>query len=134
MTAPVVCKEIRGYEDFDPLPDAAITSDEKLLVYFRPRHFKTTATSEGRHEAHLTQDCRVRRRGEKRVIWSKDHMVDYQPVADAPPRQIYLRNTISLKGLKPGDYELDVVLHDRIGQGPPAVRSVVFHVIAPGTQ
>ena len=42
MTPPIACREIEGYEEYEPLPDAALTSDEKLLVYFRPRHYKST--------------------------------------------------------------------------------------------
>ncbi len=36
MTPAVACKAIEGYEDFEPLPDATLTSDEKLLVYYGP--------------------------------------------------------------------------------------------------
>ena len=43
---------------------------------------------------------------------------------------IFLRNTISLKGLKPGDYELIIILHDEIAKGPPATQAVKFRVIA----
>jgi hypothetical protein len=131
MSAPVACREIRGYEDYDPLASPALTADEKLLVYYRPRHFKTAGV-DGRFEAHLTQDCRVRRRGEKAVLWSKANMVDYRPRADTPPRQIFIRNTVSLKGLKPGEYDLDLILHDKIGRSAPAVRTLPFRVIARG--
>src|SRR5690348_16508282 len=35
MSRAVVCRTINGYEDYEPLPDAAQTSEEKLLIYFR---------------------------------------------------------------------------------------------------
>jgi hypothetical protein len=125
------CREIRGYEDFEPLPAPALAPDEKLLVYFRPRHYKT-ASVEGRHEAHLAEDCRIRRRGSSAIVWSKPNIVEYRPRADQPPREIYIRNTISLKALKPGDYELEIVLHDKIGLGPSATHTLSFQVVAPG--
>src|SRR5205823_334415 len=41
MSEAVVCRSIDGYETYEPLPDAAQTSDEKLLVYYRPFGYKT---------------------------------------------------------------------------------------------
>src|SRR4051794_700150 len=70
MTAPVACESIRGYEDYDPLARPELTADEKLLLYFRPLHFKSTARK-GEYEAHFTEDVRIRRRGGKAVLWSK---------------------------------------------------------------
>ena len=128
LTAPVLCKEIRGYENFDELPVAALTKDEKLLVYFRPRHFKTVRKGEA-YEAHLTQEGRIRRRGQKAVLWSKKNLLDYTATSPEPPSRIYLRNSISLKELAPGEYDSDVVLRDEIGRSPPGVRSLPFKVV-----
>lgn len=129
MTEPVVCKEINGYEDYVPLDPPGLTADEKLLLYFRPLHYKTAAVG-GKHKAHLTQDGRIRRRGQKAVLWSKSDLLDYKVETDAPPRLIYLRNTVSLKGLKPGEYDFDVVLRDKVGQSEAAVTTVPFRVVA----
>src|SRR5689334_12650723 len=85
MTPPVACKEIRGYEDFVPLEPAALTSDEKLLVYFRPLHFKT-ARKGALYEAHFTEEGRIRRKGGKAVVWAKKDLLEYRPRADPPPR------------------------------------------------
>ena len=130
LTEPVACSEIKGFEDYVELPGGALTSDEKLIVYFRPRHFKTTKI--GRlHEAHFTEDARIRRRGQKPVLWSKLKMVDYQPRAETANPPIYFHNKIALKGLTPGKYELEIVLRDEIGQTPPAVRVLPFEVVPP---
>jgi hypothetical protein len=40
-----------------------------------------------------------------------------------------LRNTISLKILKPGDYDYDIILVDKIGRSEPAVRTLPFTVV-----
>ena len=130
MTEPVVCREINGYEDYVVLPDAALTADEKLLVYFRPRHYKSRRV-DGKFEAHLTQDVKVHRRGAKPVLWSKSKMVDYKVRTAEPPTLIFVRNTISLKPFKPGEYDLEIVLHDEVGQSAPAVRTVPFRVLPP---
>ncbi|GAC1468366.1 MAG: hypothetical protein NVSMB9_11000 [Isosphaeraceae bacterium] len=127
FSRPVVCKEINGYEDYEPLPEASLTSDEKLLVYFVPRHYKTSHEA-GRYEAHFTQDGRIRRRGGKSVVWSKDKLLNYRPRSENALRPIYLRNTISVKGLKPGEYEFEIILRDEIGQSPPASGKVPFRI------
>ncbi len=41
MTPGIVCRSIDGYEQYKVLPRAEQTSDEKLLVYFRPLGFAT---------------------------------------------------------------------------------------------
>src|SRR5271155_1891118 len=41
MTPGIVCSAIDGYEDYKILPKAAQTSDEKLLVYFRPLGYQS---------------------------------------------------------------------------------------------
>ena len=41
-------------------------------------------------------------------------MVEYEPKSEQPPQQLYMRNTISLKGLEPGEYELTIILRDEI--------------------
>jgi hypothetical protein len=128
MTPPVACKEIRGYEDFVPLEPAALTADEKLLVYFRPLHFKT-ARKGSSYEAHFTEEGRIRRRGGKAVLWVKKDLMEYRPRTETPPRLVYVRNTVSIKGLKPGEYDLELVLRDEIGRGAPAVRVLPFTVL-----
>ena len=128
MSPAVACKAIEGYEDFEPLPDATLTSDEKLLVYYRPTGFQTEPAGD-QFRAHFVQDARIRRRGEKTVLRSKKKLLDFEVMSDLPPALVYLRNSISLKGLKPGHYELDIILHDKIGGGSPATQALTFHVV-----
>src|SRR5689334_7363312 len=54
MTPAVACQTIDGYEAFDPLPDAALTADEKLLVYYRPLGYRVVR-GEKDFRSHLTQ-------------------------------------------------------------------------------
>lgn len=128
ITPPIACREIRGFEEYEALPRAELTSDEKLLVYFTPRHYKSEKVGK-KFAAHFVQEGRIRRRGEKAVIWAKPKILDYTATADTPPQLIYLRNTISLKILKPGDYDYDIILVDKIGRSEPAVRTLPFTVV-----
>lgn len=129
MSPAVACKSIEGYEDFEPLPDATLTSDEKLLVYYCPTGFQTEPAGD-QFRAHFIQDAQIRRRGEKTVLRSKKKLLDFELKSDLPPALIYLRNSISLKGLKPGHYELDIILHDEIGGGSPSLQALSFQVVA----
>jgi hypothetical protein len=128
MSPPIACKEITGFEDYVPLEPAALTSDEKLLFYFRPRNYKTERQGL-KYRAHLSVDAKIRKRGDKAVLWSKPKFADYDVTTEQPPRPIYFQNAVSLKALKPGEYALDIVVHDEIGQSRPAERTLQFKVV-----
>jgi hypothetical protein len=128
MSPGVVCRSIDGYEVYETLPDAALTSDEKLLVYYRPAGYKSELVGE-RYHAHFTQDAQIRKRGEKAVLRQKLKLLEYKPTSPSPPQYIYLRNTISLKGLPTGDYDLTIILRDEVAKGPAATQVVKFRVI-----
>lgn len=128
MSPPIACKEITGFEAYVPLEPVALTSDEKLLFYFRPRNYKTERQGQ-KFRAHLVVDAKIRKRGDKAVLWSKPKFADYDVTTEQPPRPIYFQNEVSLKALKPGEYALDVVVHDEIGQSRPAERTLQFKVV-----
>jgi hypothetical protein len=130
MTKAVVCRSIDGYEQYEALPGAAQTADEKLLVYYRPLDYKTLQ-KDGLFTAHLTQDGQVRRQGEKTVLLRKKLLLDYGPKSPDPLGPIYLRNSFSLKGLRPGDYEYDIILRDENQPGPATIQSLKFRIVAP---
>jgi hypothetical protein len=130
MTRGVVCRSIDGYEDYDPLPGAAQTSDEKLLVYVRPLGYQTELVN-GEYQAYLFPDFEIRKRGQKAILRQKKKAFEYKPRAQQPPGRIYLKNVISLKELPPGDYNLTIILHDEIAKGPPATQVVKFRIIPP---
>jgi hypothetical protein len=128
MSQAVVCRSIDGYEAFEPLPDAALTSDEKLLVYYRPLGYQTVYES-GFYHAHFTQDGEIHRRGQKAVLRQKKKLLEYKPKSSQPLALLYMRNTISLKGLAPGEYELIILLRDELAKAPPATQVVKFRVV-----
>jgi hypothetical protein len=131
MSRAVVCKSIDGYEIYKPLAGAAQTSDEKLLIYYRPLRYKIDFV-EGYYRAHLVQDNEIRKRGRREVVRQKRKVVEYEPKSKDPLGPIFIRNTISLKGLEPGEYELTIILRDEREKAAPPSRQVVpFKVIPP---
>lgn len=135
MTPAIACQAVRGYEDYEPLPDATLTKDDKLVVYYRPLGFENIR--EGRaYRVHLTQDGQIRRRDSKVVLYRKEKLLEYDAKADRPIEGCYIKCIISLKGLAPGDYSLDITLHDEGSKGPPAKQTLKFKVVpvAPVTE
>lgn len=130
MSPAVACRAIDGYERFEILPGRVLTAEEKLLVYYRPLNYKTVRKDDV-FTAHLTQDGQVRRKGDKKVLLRKKSLLDYEPKSPNPLGPIYLRNSFSLKGLPPGEYEYDIILRDENEPGPPAVQSLRFRIVAP---
>ncbi len=129
MTPPIACRVVHGYRDYEALTEPSLTKDEKLMVYYEPRNYAVEALDNDRFRAHLTQDARVRKHGQKSVIWKKEAIVTYKPEADIPPSRLYIQNTIALKGLTPGAYDLEIVLHDEIAKDAIATRTLEFHVV-----
>jgi hypothetical protein len=130
MTPGIVCRSIAGYEDYEPLPDAAQTAEEKLLVYFRPSGHRIEWVNDS-YQAHLVPDFQIRKRGEKAVLRQKQKLYEYKPKSTEPPRFIYMKNVIALKGLAPGEYDLTIILHDEIAKGALATQVVKFRIIPP---
>lgn len=129
LTQPVACRSIEGFESFEPLPEATLTADEKLLVYYHPLNYRVVQTGKT-HHIHLAQAGQIRRRGEKAVLLRKENLLDFEVKVDYPPNPVYLKNTISLKGLKPGDYDYDVILRDKQAPTQMAKQTLQFRVIA----
>ena len=133
MSKAVVCKRIEGFENYVELPDASMTSEDKLNVYFRPLNYKVEPLPRPkpgrRFQARFVEDCRIRRKGEKVVLMKKDKLLEYDAAFESLDYQIYLQNNISLKGLTPGEYELEVILHDVLKPDVTSRQLVGFKVV-----
>jgi hypothetical protein len=130
ITGAVVCRTIDGYENYRLLRGAQLTSDEKLLVYYLPLNYKVISRGD-EYIAHFTQDGQIRRKGEKQVLLQKKNMMDYEAKNSAPPEQVFIKNSFSLKGLPAGEYEYDIILRDENDPGSTVTQSVKFRVIPP---
>jgi hypothetical protein len=128
MTRAVACRSIEGYEDYEALPGAALTSEEKLQVYYRPLRFKVVARGKD-YVAHFTQDGQIRRKGETLVLRRKKNILDFEAKSDKPPDQIFIKNSVPLKGLPPCEYQYDIILRDENSQGSVSTQTLDFKVI-----
>lgn len=131
MSAGEVCSAIRGYRDFDARPEPELTRDEKLQIYCEPTGFATGMRPDGTTGVHLVMDAKIRRKGRKEVLWSKDATVDYESEGSSPPAVVYLASTFAVRGLKPGDYQADLVLRDKHDPAARAEQTVDFRIVAP---
>lgn len=128
MSEAVACTRVDGLDQFVPLPNASLTSEDKLKVYFKPLRYKVEPAKKG-YKARFTEDGQIRRKGEKTPLSKEDKLLEYEAVFDSPGYQIYLVNTIGLKNLTPGEYELDIVLHDALEEGSSARQTLSFTII-----
>jgi len=128
MSRAVICRSIDGFEQYEPLGNAEQTSNEKLLVYYRPDGYQVAQRGEERF-VHFSQDGIIRRRGQRTPVRRKLKLLNIKSEGRNPPEQIFLRNTVSLKGLPPGDYEYDIVLRDENAPGESATQTVPFRII-----
>ncbi len=129
MSDAIACSKITGYGDYVKLDEAVLTRDDKLLLYYEPSGYSYQTVGK-EYRVHFVQDAKLRRRGQKAVIQSKDKLLDYKGNSKEPPLSIYLSNTISLKALSPGEYDLELILHDEVGKTPAASQVVKFRVKA----
>jgi hypothetical protein len=130
MTPAVACLAIDGQGQYEPLPEAALTSEEKLLVYYRPLNFHVEHTGSTYH-VHLVQDGQVRPRGSRRALQTKPRMIDEEWKGKEPPGSPYIRSLVSLKGFTPGEYEFEITLHDLLAPGRPTARQTLPFTIIP---
>ena len=131
MSPAVACARVDGYEDFTPLPVVELTSLDKLKVYFRPLHFKYDVDPKNKapYRVRFVEDGRIRRKGEKKEVAKEDKLLEYETRSDVPGFPVYLVNTIGLEKLTPGDYELDITLHDMVDGAAVAKQVLPFRVV-----
>jgi hypothetical protein len=133
MSKAVACKKVESYEKFEPLPDASLTSEDKLQVYYRPLEYKVDPVEKPkpgyRYRARFSQDARIRKKGEKAILMKKDKILEFDPAFEDPSERLYMVNNLGLKGLPPGDYEVDIILRDELTPGSLATQTLGFTII-----
>ena len=75
MTPAVACRSIDTQGNYEPLPGAALSNEEKLVIYYRPINYQLEHDGTNYH-IHLVQDGLLRGRGKKRVLQTKTRMID----------------------------------------------------------
>ena len=131
MSPAIACLRVDGLEQYTPLPEATLTSADKLKVYFRPLRYKveTDPTNKNPYRAKFVEDGRIRRKGEKNPLVKEDKLLEYETRFAQADWQIYLVNTIGLEKLTPGEYELDITLHDAIDGDATARQTLAFRIV-----
>ena len=129
MTPAVACVSIEGYEQYNPLVEALATEDDKLLLYYRPLNYRVDRDG-AEYRASLSIDGQVRKKGEKSVLRRKVDVIKYDPKFKTKTAYLYFSHSASLKGLAPGEYELEIILHDRLDPGATATQRVPFRIKA----
>ena len=131
MTPAVAVSRVDGLDQFTPLPDSTLTKADKLKVYFEPLNYKVENDSKPKQpfRAKFTEDARIRRKGEKTALVKEDKLLEYEARFDAINYRIYLVNTIGLESLTPGEYEIDIILHDILDGQASATQTMPFRVV-----
>ena len=99
-------------------------------MYLRPHGFQTEKV-DGKVVGHLTADGELRSAVKRTCFAKKRRCSTTSPCAIGHPELVYLRSSVSLKGLSPGDYELTIILHDVLAKGATTSQAVKFKVIPP---
>ena len=132
VSKPIACKTIDGYRKYTPMEKAALTKDEKLLVYLEVENPTIYLSRQGgleKRSLHLTQEIRVRRSGERKPIWTKPDLrgLDVQEKSEIGP--VYLGVVVGLKGMGPGRYDVDIIVHDKLAKDRSALVTLPFEVL-----
>ncbi len=129
LSEPIACRLIKGYEDYEPLDEPALTKDEKLFIYLRPSDHTIESVDDGKFRVHLVEDVNIHRKGSKRVIWGKEKIIDYDVSVEFLPRNLYLGSIVGLKELPPGDYTAEILVHDRLKKNETVTTTLDFKVV-----
>ena len=132
MTPAVACLSIDSQGNYEPLPGAALSNEEKLVIYYRPINYQLEHDGTNYH-IHLVQDGLLRARGKKKVLQTKTNMIDEDWKGRQPLSFVYMRSLVSLKGMPPGEYEFEIILRDLLAPGEPTARQTLsFRIVPPG--
>jgi hypothetical protein len=132
MTPAVACLSIDSQGNYVPLPGAALSNEEKLVIYYRPINYQLEYDGQN-YSIHLVQDGVLRARGKKKVLQTKTNMIDWEWKGRQPLSSVYMRTLVALKGIPPGEYELEIILRDRLATGEPTARQTLsFRIVPPG--
>ena len=129
LTDPIaLTKQAAGYRDYEELDPVERTEGQTLWIYLEPTDY-TIRSAKGVHESHLVEDVEVRKVGASKAIWSKKALVEYHPTGPDRPSTIYLLSSVELKDLKPGHYEAELTVHDRLRKDVSALATLNFEVL-----
>jgi hypothetical protein len=132
MTPGVVCSKVEGFGRYVARERPEVDRNEKLLIYYQPIGH-AYERRQSKYHVRMIEDVKIRPRGKKDVLWKKEKLGEFEKDFDDIPTNLYLYNTIAVKGLAPGEYDLVIELHDELS-GHHASQIVAFRVVDGGGQ
>ncbi len=128
---PVVCRKVVGFRDYEERDSHDLTKDEKLIIYYEPSgHTVERDPKTDDYHSHLIEDAQIRRKGNDKPIKREKAFLEYKPRGKEPLGLTYLSSSFSLKDLRPGEYEVDLILRDGLDDTKDSLMlTVAFKVI-----
>jgi hypothetical protein len=115
VSVPVVCKTVKGHNDFVRLDPPELTTYDKLIVYVEPTGYSTRLV-DGKRKAAFVQNGKVRAAGSKKVIFERNELLRFEPEVSGPGATFYLAATVGFKSMPPGDYVLELETVDEAAE------------------
>ena len=111
-----VSKPAVGYGSYEKRPSNVFAPGEKLLAYVEPAGYKWEETSPGNFHFGFTADFEVLTSAGE-ILGGQRAVQTLEFTTHARNRELFLTPSISIGGIKPGDYVLAFVIHDKVGAG-----------------
>lgn len=105
-------EEAQGFGMFNSRPDNVFKSGDPVLVYLEPVGYQVTSPQEGVYKFHVGLDV-VLLSPQGDILWGKENILEKQVTSRRFNREFYLTASLNFSGIKPGDYMVKFVLHDR---------------------
>jgi hypothetical protein len=100
-----------GFGMYTPRPPAPFKAGEQLVVYAEPLAFGWKSIEGHQYEFGFTVDF-VLKTAAGKVIGGQDKFADWVFKSRAQNREVFLKLDLDLTGASPGDYLLDLRVHD----------------------
>ena len=111
-----VSKPAEGYGGYEKRPSNVFGPGEKLLTYAEPTGYKWEETSPGNFHFGFTTDFELLTPSGE-ILGGQRAFQSLEFTTHARNRELFLNLTISIGGLKPGNYVIAFVIHDKVGAG-----------------
>jgi hypothetical protein len=106
-----VTGKTEGFGMYTPRPAAPFKAGEQLVVYAEPLAFEWKSVEGDQYEFGFTVDF-VLKTAAGKIIGGQDKFADLIFKSRAQNREVFLKLDLDLTGVSPGDYLLDLRVHD----------------------
>ena len=131
VTNGVFCTQISGFGKFKPFPNSEFNSSQKLLIYCEVNNQKSIPF----HTGSGTTEHRTRLVGHYAIYDQEGQVVQkatFAPIEDRARnrrRDFYLYFPIQLNSLKPGEYDLTLMIEDTYGSKTASLDNGIFFTV-----